>query len=494
MQRLLISVLSVAAFAPAALAQSAPDAQPAADAPTAAPADPAATEPPVASPAAPSDAPPPASAPVAPPPEPAPAPKPPEAKPAVTSKWDMSLYGFVELDSAYDSTEGFNDLAGNAAIARPGSYTAEHGQYTMSARNTRIGYRISAPTYNDIKVSGQIELDFFGNQPSPLSEAAFFQNATLRFRHANIKIETPVVDILMGQSWQLFGWQSYFHPNTVDLQGLPGQVYSRTPQIRLSKKIPAGPVSVEVAVAALRSPQRAGGLPDGQAGLKLNIDSLKAYHTAGGAGTALDSASIGVSVIGRRFSVNEFSAAPVNDVTRNGYGVSADVLLPVVPATKESKANALTLTGSFVYGAGIADQYTGLSGGVSNPALPNPMNKTPAPTYTPNVDGGLVMFSSDGSLHPIQWTSLIVGAQYYLPPSGKVWISGTYSYMKSDNAHLFGDKTKVFDRSNWADGNVFFDITPAWRLGVEYAWFNQKYVDGVDATDHRVQMSAWLLF
>jgi hypothetical protein len=491
MQRLLISVLSLAAFAPAARAQSAPDPQPAADSPSNPAAQPSA-EPSVASPNAPSDTAPPANAPNA--------PTPPMAeKHLVTgSKWDMSLYGFIELDSAYDTTESFNDLAANGNIARPGTYTGEHDRTQFSARNTRFGVRVNAPEYDGMKSSAQLEGDFFGNQPTPLAESAFFNNPTFRIRHANLKLETPYIDVLFGQYWELFGWQSYFHPNTVELQGVPGQVYSRTPQIRFSKKVKAGDFSVELAVAALRPPQRDSATPDGQGGIKLNFDGLKAYHTAGGAGSALDSASIGVSVVGRKFKVNEFNGAPVNSVSANGYGLSVDGLIPVIPATKENKGNAFTLTGSYVIGAGIADQYTGLSGGVAEPALPNPTGKTPAPTYTPNVDNGLVMWKLDAAgnatLHPVQWTSYIVGAQYYLPPNGRVWLSGVYSHMSSDNSQAFGDKTKVFNKSDWGEGNIFVDVTPAIRLGAEYAYFRQTYVDGTNAPDTRLQLSAWLIF
>jgi hypothetical protein len=484
MQRLLTSVLLLAAVGAPAGAQPAPDAQPAADpAPT-----PTAEPAPVASP--------PAPAPEAAATKPAET-KPAEAKPTapvVVGKWDTTFYGFVELDTIWDSTQGLNDLAGNAGIPRPGTYAGEHGQTTMAARNSRIGFRLAAPTYHDVKVSGQLEMDFLGNQPPGISEAAFFQNPTFRFRHFNVKLETPFVDILVGQSWQLFGWQSNFHPNTVEIQGVPGQVYSRAPQIRLSKKLPAGDLSFELAVAAARPPQRASSTPDGQVGLKINYDKLKAYHTAGGSGTSLDSASIGVSAVGRRFSVNELTAAPKDPVTRNGYGLSIDALIPIVPATKEHKENALTLTGDFVTGAGIADMYTGLSGGVGQPALPNPGMVTPAPTYTPNVDNGLVQFVADGTLHPVQWTSYLVGVQYYLPPSGKIWLAANYSHLSSDNAHAFGDPKKVWDKSDWIDGNLFFDITPAVRLGLSLSQSKQTYVDGTDAKNYRAQGSVFLLF
>jgi hypothetical protein len=452
---------------------------------------------------------PPAPAATTPEPTPAPAPTPapeaaptlpvppPEKKPetpAVVSKWDATLYGFVELDTIWDSTQGLNDLAGNAGIPRPGTYAGEHSQTTMAARNSRIGFRLAMPAYNDIKVTGLLEMDFLGNQPPGIAEAAFILNPTFRFRHYNFKLETPIVDILIGQSWQLFGWQPLFHPNTVDIQGVPGQVYSRSPEVRVTKRIKTDDVTVEIAVAAARPPQRASATPDGHAGIKLSYDKRKAYHTGGGAGGALDSAAIGVSVVGRRFAVNEFSATPQTEVTRNGYGLSLDALIPVIPATKDHKENALTLTGDFATGAGIADLYTGLTGGVSQPALPNPMMTNPAPVYTPNVDNGLVMFVEDGTLHPVQWTSFMVGAQYYLPPSGRVFVSANYSHMSSSNAHAFGPSNRVWDKSNWLDTNLFCDVTPAVRLGVTFDWFNQTYVDGTDATNYRAQFSGWLIF
>lgn len=472
MQRLLISSLSLVAFGASAYAQATPD-------PAAAPVEPAPPEavaPPVVQPA-----PPPPPAPVEPP------------KPVITSKWDGQLYGFVELDTIYDSTQGLNDLAGNAAIAKSGSYAGDHGQTTMAARNSRIGYRLNAPEYHGIKASAQLEMDFLGNQPPGISEASFFQNAGFRYRHLNLKLETPYVDVLVGQSWQLFGWQSLFHPNTVDIQGVPAQVYSRAPQIRVSKKIKSGDIGVELALAALRPPQRASATPDGQAGVKLTYDKLKAYHTAGGTGSALDSAAIGVSVIGRRFAVNEFAPMSLKDVTANGYGISVDALIPVVPATKEHRDNALTLMGNFVTGAGIADQYTGLSGGVRQPTLPAPDGGGAAPVYTPNVDNGLVEFLADGSLHAVQWTSFLVGAQYYLP-GGKAFLSANYSHLSSDNAHAFGPAASVWDKSDWAEGNLFVDATPAVRFGFGFSWYNQQFVDGSEATNYRAQLSGWFIF
>ena len=203
-------------------------------------------------------------------------------------------------------------------------------------------------------------MDFVGNQPAGIAEAANFVNATMRLRHANFKLETPILDVIIGQYWNLFGWQPETQSGSIQYQGLPGFLNSRSQQLRLGKVIKAGDVAVEVAVAATRPGQRAGGLPDGQAGLRVSLDKLKASHIVGGAGSTLESGMVGVSAIGRRFSVNEFAAAPVNSVNKNGYGLALNALVPVVPATKESHANALTLMGEFITGGGIADLYSGL--------------------------------------------------------------------------------------------------------------------------------------
>jgi hypothetical protein len=357
---------------------------------------------------------------------------------------------------------------------------------------------MSAPEWEGIKASGQLEVDLLGNQPSnppATPEAAFFNNPTLRIRHFILKIEDPYVDVLAGQYWVLFGWQSYFHPNTVQIQGVPGQIFSRTAQLRLSHTFKSDPVNVEIAVAAARPPQRDSEIPDGQAGLRVLVNPWKGVHTMGGAGTAADALGIGLSGVTRRFALPEFTASPKGRKGKNGWGFSADAMLPIVPATLEDRANALTLTGSFVIGSGIADLYTGLNGGLGAPTYPTGGT---APSPAP-VDPGLVAFDASGGLHTIDWTSYIVGLQYYLPPSGKIWISGNVSRMTSKNVNQFVAQTPagqggVFTESLWADGNLFWDLTPAARFGFEYAFFQQMRGDGQKPQNHRVQLSTWFLF
>jgi len=429
---------------------------------------------------------------------------------SVTSKFSATFYGFVEADFILDSTQSFNDVAGNGAVARGGTFAANHDRMIFGQRNSRLGFKLKGPESEMIKSSGIAEMDFLGNQPqgspspasSPaVSESAYFASPTFRVRHMAAKLETPFVDVLAGQYWELFGWQTIYHPNSVQIQGLPGQVFSRAPQFRLSHMFKTDAVNVEVAVAAVRPPQRDSGLPDGQAGLRLVLNDWKGMRTAGGAGTSVDPLSVGVSGVARRFRLPMFEAAmPANQTqTINGYGVSVDGIIPVVPATAANWDNALTLTASFVRGQAIADLFTGLTGGVSL-ATPAAAAGTTS-SFTSDIDNGLVIFTSDGQMHAIRWQSVLVGAQYYFPTTPfRMWISGNYSHLSSGDIGNIAEatgpntKSKIFNKSDFADGNLFVDATQAIRFGLEYAWFRQTYLDGVKGTNHRVQFSGFYIF
>ncbi len=310
----------------------------------------------------------------------------------VFGKWSTTLYGFAEADSIWDSTRSFNDLAGNAQVARSHSAAGDQARFTEGVRNSRIGFKMRAPEVGGVRTSAMLEMDFLGTQlpigslqPYQGTEAAYFTNPTFRVRHLNFKVETPVVDFLVGQYWQLFGWGSAFDPNTVEIQGVPGEVYARTPQVRISKTLKAHPITVDLAVAAVRPVQRDSGTPDGEAGLKIAVDSWTGVQTVGATGTQISPLSIGVSGLLRRVEVNSFTGKPDNTTDRTLTAIVVDGFLPIVPGTKESKDNSFSFNGEFASGYGDADMYTSLTGGITFPTLPAPAMLAPgatAPTYT----------------------------------------------------------------------------------------------------------------
>jgi hypothetical protein len=305
----------------------------------------------------------------------------------------------------------------------------------------------------------------------------------VRIRHAYLKLETPVVDVIAGQYYDLFGWNGSFYPMTVGYLGVPAEIYHRNPQLRIEKKIQAGSVDVTVAVAAVRPGQRDSGVPDAEGGLKVAFNGWTGVSTAGFGRPSLSALSIGVSGLYRRFEAPAFRAEPGSEAVRtSGYGVAVNALLPVIPAkTIEDHGNALTLTGEFSNGTGIADMYTFMDGGSRFPILPNPGNASPAVVYQANVDPGLVTFDRNFALKTINWQAFVAGIQYYLPiGGGRVWIAAIYSQIKSNNIKKltpFPSYGGIFTKMDYIDANVGVDITPAVTMGLSFQTVKQTFGD-----------------
>src|SRR4051812_21927708 len=139
-----------------------------------------------------------------------------EGRSPVMNKWAASLYGFLELDVVGDSTQSSFEQAANSAIARAGTYEGDHPRVSLGARNSRIGLKLASPAINGLRTGANIEIDLLGNTVTPTTDLVVFTGAGLRIRHLVITVETPFVDVLLGQWWQLFGWQPNFFPNSVE--------------------------------------------------------------------------------------------------------------------------------------------------------------------------------------------------------------------------------------------------------------------------------------
>src|SRR5579872_2703983 len=110
----------------------------------------------------------------------------------------------------------------------------------MTARDSRLGVFVAAPTYQGIKSSSQIEFDFYGLVPTDarIHDSVVF--GPVRIRLAFLKLETPIFDVIAGQYYDLFGWNGSYYVGTVGYLGVPAEVYHRNPQLRLEKTLRFG--------------------------------------------------------------------------------------------------------------------------------------------------------------------------------------------------------------------------------------------------------------
>jgi hypothetical protein len=414
--------------------------------------------------------------------------------------WQFGFYGWLELDALWDSTQSFNETILDQNIARPFTYAGDNPRFQGTVKDSRIGFKVAAPMYGSIKVSGQFEADFFGILPPTASLDQSATYSTIRLRHYFAKVETPVVDLLVGQTFDLYGWGGQgFFPSTPAFLGVMGEVFHRNVQLRLSKTIRGPAASFEIAAAGVRPATRDSGVPDVQAGLKLSINGLQGASAQGPRPARAAPLAFAVSAVGRRLTVNDFQAIAADAQTAYGWGLAANAFVPIIPVSGDDYSNALSVTGEYSRGTGVADLYLTLNGGVLFPALPNPKNVLPAPVYAANIDQGIATFDANGLLKTINWQGWMVNAHYNVPfNKGKTLsLAGTYSEIRSSNdLELTPPQGRpfVWNKGRYFDATLWWSITPAFQICFSFQTETQTLGDGTIARNDRAQAGFWFFF
>jgi hypothetical protein len=213
----------------------------------------------------------------------------------------------------------------------------------------------------------------------------------------------------------------------------------------------------------------------------------------------------------REFRVNNLEPIPAQYATDTGWGLSADALIPVIPAVDSSdRSNKLTLTGSFSMGTAYQDLVGNMTMGLSSTPYPSPPGTTAFSGVTAgtaavadnqttypaaDIDPGLLVFdySGNGLIHTINLRTWMAGFQYYLPGGGRFIFAGNYTHAESNNiVNLIGGAAisppngivvanpaaqSVIQASNYADATLFFDILANARIGATASLLWQTYAD-----------------
>jgi hypothetical protein len=154
----------------------------------------------------------------------------------VTSKFNVSLGGYVRLDYAYNSQNlgnlGFLLPAGG--LNRSGSVQEKQDQSIFTARVSRVWMKVAGPTFVGAKTGALIEADFVGLTANTSNSN---ENGELRMRHAYGTIDWPNTQVMFGQFWDIFGPAA---ASTVDFRqgatfGTPNN--PRVAQVRITQKV-----------------------------------------------------------------------------------------------------------------------------------------------------------------------------------------------------------------------------------------------------------------
>jgi hypothetical protein len=148
----------------------------------------------------------------------------------------IKFSGFVKTDILWDSRQTVDIREGHFLLYPKGDSLDLDGNdinakasFNFLSIQTRIRGDIKGPDALGAKTSGAIEGEFFGMADSDING--------FRLRHAYVKLNWPTTELMVGQYWHPMFITSCY-PDVVSFNtGAPFLVFSRNPQIRLTKDI-----------------------------------------------------------------------------------------------------------------------------------------------------------------------------------------------------------------------------------------------------------------
>ena len=155
---------------------------------------------------------------------------------------EFSLGGFIKLNTFWDSTQNPYVAAGSSVVQRNNDPLFHHGNFNMSAQESRFNFTIKGPKLWGATTTGFIEMDFdalgdnnFSSVSGAISTPASTSPYTPRLRHAMFRLNWPETELMLGQ---YFGMLSEYAPEATGDSAFSGHgfVNQRVPQIRLTQK------------------------------------------------------------------------------------------------------------------------------------------------------------------------------------------------------------------------------------------------------------------
>lgn len=361
---------------------------------------------------------------------------------AAANKFDVTVYGRVKFDAAYDTARTSTGDWAAWVLPQP---LGRDDELNLTARDSRFGIRLRAPQYKGLVTTGLVELDFLSatgttsNSPNP------------RLRLAYVDVANPQGWALRaGQDWDLFG---IYHPNSLDagLLGNTGNPRGFRPQARVSKTIKVSDATRWVpAVALTRNIGQdldGGGQDDGSDTGFPAVQAGLAFHTLGAAGRPLTLAVSGL------YGKETLDAPTERDAT--DYDSWLAHFAAVVPLTSKLAFQGVVWTGANL------DAYAGGIGQGVNHAAGKEIN----------ARGGYVQLTANAT------ERLALGAGYGVDDP-------------KDNDLAVGARTL----NSRLYGNAVYALTPAVSVGVEVSHIETEYEEQDSADAQRVVFSSTLRF
>jgi len=383
---------------------------------------------------------------------------------SATSRWDLTIGGYVKFDMGWGSQNQGVDAAlaqqkGNGPFTNINDNT---GNFYAYGGETRVNMLTRGPDAWGAKTSAFIEGHFRGDSVSGANASDTFS-----LRHAFMSFDWANTKIILGHTWQKWGLLPTFSNALLEYNGLgPFLKGSRQPQARIEQNFK----NFNWAFAVMSSANTLGAsntfTSGGSAGVNNNFTNSEVPFFEGSIGWTTDKCGkIGPwqmlfnldGFYGRenRNSQLTVGGVPVSGTWQNknvdSYGVAFKGFIPVIPEKKGNKAGALSLSGVVF--------YTQNPGWYQGPVTTSSYNTGTALNpdwHAPVTFGG--------------WGQI----SYFF--TDKLFVNGWYGYTRNNlSNYAISTGQSPIQNTTQMIANVMYDVNAAIRFGVEGAYFNTRY-------------------
>jgi len=462
---------------------------------------------------------------------------------SATSRWDMTIGGYVKFDMGY-STGGNGQDAVNATVARTGygaygNINDKYGNFFSYAGESRLNFLVRGPDAWGAKTSAFIEGHFRGNEysGSTASAGAATSNAgTFGLRHAFMQFDWPTSKLLIGQTWQKWGILPTFANTLLDYNNLgPFLKGMRQPLVRFEQTIAKnwtwalGIISPTNTLGSNNTSYNGTGMVDSYTRSTMPFWEGSFGFTSDKCGNigpwqmlfALE------GFYGRQKLINGLDATYgagntgtynvwFKDQDVDSWGISFKGFIPIIPEKKGNKKGALSLSGVLFYSQnpGMFQAPTTVGSGNSSYS-----------SYW-NSGANTVTTFSGSQLNQLEYSAPVQfggwgQVSYFL--TDKLFVNGWYGYTATQVSDAWRTSicTAAGTCSALASGastngnqvvgatqiiaNIMYDVNAAIRMGFEYSWYkttwaNYDYaatgaiVGGKDGTTSVYRVGAYYFF
>jgi hypothetical protein len=422
---------------------------------------------------------------------------------SATSRWDMTIGGYVKFDMGYN-TQGMGMDAITASRSGYGSYdnlTDKYGSFYTYSGQTTLNFLVKGPDAWGAKTSAFVEAHFRGNEGNGNSNAAY---GTFVLKHAFMQFDWPTSKLVIGQTWQTWGLLPTFADTLLGYNDIAPMLKGlRQPLIRFEQKITP---NWNYKIGLISPTNTLGSAYTGTSSTTNSSGNVDAYTRSqmpffeGSFGFTTDKCGkVGPwqmlfaleGFYGRQKQIyaettttattglysSSFSSKDVDS-----WGISFKGFIPIIPEKKGNKKGAFTMSGVLFYTQNPGWFQTPAGIGGANTSYSN---------STGTATNGIIIansaqYNAMDYASPVQyggWGQL----SYFI--TNNVFINGWYGYTRSQVSDAWvkyttdaGSNTNQQVNTTNIIGNIMYDVNAAIRMGFEYSYQNTRYSNYLTAT------------